>query len=306
MDVPKDVERRPKDVQIVINEEPVGGYSDLVSLEATGELNKLFGLAGKGTGSSLYDVIIIGAGPAGLCAGVYAARKLLKTLIISEDIGRQVAWTYDIENYLGFSQIGTADLIIKFDEHVEKYGVEKIVGQGVSALELTRKIKGIITRGGKTYFGKTIIMATGKRPKSLNVPGEKELIGKDVSYCSTCDTPLFAGADVAVVGGGNSTIEAVIDLAKVANKVYMVSLTPVTGDPILQDKVRSYSIVDILTEYDTTAVIGDSVVEGIEIRYIETGKVKRLNVEGIIIERSDFFLIPILSLIRLRPIESVR
>ena len=256
----------------------------MVSFEATGEFNKLLGLAGKGTGSSLYDVIIIGAGPAGLCAAVYAARKLLKTLIISKDIGGQVAWTYDIENYLGFSQIDTADLIGKFDEHVEKYGVEKMVGQDVNALKLTGKIKEVITGEGETYFGKTIIIATGKRPRSLNVPGEKELIGRGVSYCSTCDAPLFAGADVAVIGGGNSALEAVVDLAKVADKVYMVSLTPVTGDTVLYNKVRGYSIVEILTGYDTTRVIGSSVVEGIEIKSVETDKIKRLNVEGIIIE----------------------
>jgi len=270
--------------QITINGEFVGGYSNMVNLEATGELNKLFGLAGKSTGSSLYDVIIIGAGPAGLCAAVYAARKLLKTLIISKDIGGQVAWTYDIENYLGFSQIDTADLIGKFDEHVEKYGVEKMVGQEVNALKLTGKIKEVITGRGEIYFGKTIIIATGKRPRSLNVPGEKELIGRGVSYCSTCDAPLFAGADVAVVGGGNSALEAVIDFTRVASKVYMISLTPVTGDPVLYNKVRDYPFVEILTEYDTTRVIGDSVVEGIEIKSIETGEIKKLNVEGIIIE----------------------
>jgi len=270
--------------QIAIHGEPVGGYSDLIKLDATGELNRRFGLPGKSAESSLYDLIIIGAGPAGLCAAVYAARKLLKTLIISKDIGGQVAWTYDIENYLGFSQIDTADLIKKFDEHVEKYGVEKIMGQTVKTLELTGKIKRVITDGGKTYLSKTLIIATGKRPRSLDVPGEKELIGKGVSYCSTCDAPLFARSDVAVIGGGNSALEAVIDLARFANKVYMVSLTPVTGDNVLYDKVKGYSIVEILTGYDTTRVIGSSVVEGVEIKSVETDKIKRLNVEGIIIE----------------------
>ncbi|MFH1673281.1 MAG: FAD-dependent oxidoreductase [Pseudomonadota bacterium] len=270
--------------QVLVNGEPVGGYSDLVNLEATGELNERLGLEGKGAASPLYDVIILGAGPAGLCASIYTARKLLKTLIISKDIGGQVVWTYDIENYLGFSQIDTADLIKKFDEHVEKYGVEKIIGTEASALEMSGKIKGVITGEGKTYFGKTVIIATGKRPRLLNVPGEKDLIGKGVTYCSTCDAPLFAGADVAVVGGGNSALEAVIDLVKIAGKVYMISLTPLTGDPILQDKVRSYPNVEILTEYDTTRVIGSSVVEGIEIKSLETGEVKSLNVEGIIIE----------------------
>jgi alkyl hydroperoxide reductase subunit F len=270
--------------QILVKDEPVGGYGDLAYLEASGELNKRLGLEGKGAIVPLYDLIIIGAGPGGLCAAIYAARKLLRTLIISKDIGGQVAWTYDIENYLGFSQIDTADLIAKFNEHVEKYSVEKIIGTKVTALELTGKIKGVIAGDGKTYLSKTIIVATGKRPRILNVPGEKELIGRGVTYCSTCDAPLFAGAEVAVIGGGNSALEAVIDLVKIASKVYMVSLTPLTGDPLLQDKVRGHSNVEILTEYNTTRVIGSAVVEGIEVKSLETGEVKSLNVEGIIIE----------------------
>ncbi len=270
--------------QILVKGKPLGGYSDLVSLAATGELNERLGLEKKEAISPLYDVIILGAGPAGLCAAVYAARKLLKTLIISKDIGGQVAWTYDIENYLGFSQIDTADLIKKFDEHVEKYGVEKIIGTEVSALEMSGKIKRVTTGMGKTYFGKTVIIATGKRPRPINVPGEKALIGRGVSYCSTCDAPLFAEADVAVIGGGNSALEAVIDLVKVAGKVYLVSLTPLTGDLVLQDKVKSYPNVEILTEYDTTRVIGSSVVEGIEIKSLKTDEARSLNVEGIIIE----------------------
>jgi len=270
--------------QILVKGKPLGGYSDLVSLAATGELNERLGLEKKEAISPLYDVIILGAGPAGLCASIYTARKLLKTLIISKDIGGQVVWTYDIENYLGFSQIDTTDLIKKFDEHVEKYGVEKIIGTEVSALEMSGKIKRVTTGMGKTYFGKTVIIATGKRPRPLNVPGEKALIGRGVSYCSTCDAPLFAEADVAVIGGGNSALEAVIDLVKIAGKVYLVSLTPLTGDLVLQDKVKSYQNVEILTEYDTTRVIGNSVVEGIEIRSLKTDEARSLNVEGIIIE----------------------
>jgi alkyl hydroperoxide reductase subunit F len=270
--------------QILIGDEPVGGYSDLVHLEASGELSQKLGLAEEGEVTTLYDVIIIGGGPAGLSAAIYAARKVLKTLLVSKDIGGQVAWTYDVDNYLGFSQVDTADLIAKFEEHVEKYGVEKLMGVGVKTLELTGKIKKVITDDGKTYLTKTVIVATGKRPRPLNVPGEKELTGMGVTYCSTCDAPLFADLDVAVMGGGNSALEAVIDLMKVARKIYMVSLTPITGDEILKDKVMSSPKVEIFTKYKILRIEGESTVEGIEIESLETGEKKRLDVQGVIVE----------------------
>lgn len=270
--------------QILIGDEPVGGYGDLVNLEATGELNQRLGKAVEGPVSPVYDVIIIGGGPAGLSAAIYTARKVLKTLIVSKDIGGQVAWTYDVDNYLGFSQVETADLIAKFEEHVQKYGVEKLVGVEVKALKLTEKIKKVTAGDGKAYLAKTVILATGKRPRPLNVPGEKELIGMGVTYCSTCDAPLFADLDVAVAGGGNSALEAVIDLMKVARKVYMVSLTPLTGDQILQDKVMSSPKVEVFTEYKILRIAGDSAVEGVEIKSLKTGEGKKLRASGIIIE----------------------
>ena len=270
--------------QILIGDEPVGGYSDLVNLGATGELNKRLGLAGPESVAPLYDVLIIGGGPAGLSAAIYAARKVLKTLLVSKDIGGQVTWTYDVDNYLGFSQVETADLIAKFEEHVQKYGVEKLVGAEVKALKLTGKIKKVITGDRTTYLTKTIIIATGKRPRPLDVPGEKELIGMGVTYCSTCDAPLFADLDVAVAGGGNSALEAVIDLMKVARKVYMVSLTPLTGDQILQDKVMSARKVEVFTEHQILRIVGDSAVEGLEIKSLKTGESKKLTVAGIIVE----------------------
>lgn len=270
--------------QILIDNRPVGGYSDLVNLEATGELYKELGLDQQGSRHILYDMIIIGGGPAGLSAAIYAARKVLKTLLVSKDIGGQVVWTYDLDNYLGFSQVETADLIAKFEDHVKKYDVKKLVGVEVKALELDGKIKKVITSEGKTYLAKTVVIATGKRPKPLDVPGEKEFIGMGVTYCSTCDAPLFAGLDVSVAGGGNSALEAVIDLTKVAQKIYMVSMTPLTGDQILQDKVTSSPKVKIFTEHEILRIVGDSAIEGIEIKSLHSGKVKRLSVAGIIVE----------------------
>ncbi|UCD88043.1 MAG: FAD-dependent oxidoreductase, partial [Desulfobacterales bacterium] len=251
---------------------------------ATGELNQRLGLAGQEPVSPLYDVIIIGGGPAGLSAAIYAARKVLKTVVISEDIGGQVTWTYDVNNYLGFSQIETADLVAKFEEHVEKYGVEKLIGVGATVLELTGKIKKVTTADGKGYLAKTVIIATGKRPRPLDVPGEKELVGRGVTYCSTCDAPLFADLDVAVAGGGNSALGAVIDLMKVAKKVYTISLTPLTGDQILQDKVMGSPKVEVFTEYKIQRIVGESAVEGMEIASMKTGEVKRLDVQGVIVE----------------------
>jgi len=265
--------------QILDGDEPIGNYSDLVNAYATGKLTEKPGLI-----STLYDVIIIGGGPAGLSAALYAARKILKTLLISQDIGGQVIYTYDLNNYLGFSQIEAADLIAKFKEHVEKYGLEKQVGKKVTSLDLTGKIKKVTSDDGKTYFSKSLIIATGKRPRPLNVPGERELIGKGVAYCSTCDAPLFGGADVAVIGGGNSALEAVLDLDKVANKIYMVSLTELTGDPITMDKVKKSSKVKIYTQYDVTRIIGSSSVEGVEIKSLNTGEIQKLDVEGVFIE----------------------
>lgn len=270
--------------QILIGGEPIGGYGDLVDLDATGQLNQRLGLAQEGPISPLYDVIIIGGGPAGLSAAIYAARKVLKTLIVSEDIGGQVAWTYDVDNYLGFSHIETADLIAKFEEHVQKYDIKKQIGVGVNRIELAAKIKKVITDDRNSYLGKTVIIATGKRPKPLDVPGEKELVGMGVTYCSTCDAPLFADLDVAVAGGGNSALGAVIDLMKVAKKVYLVSLTPLTGDQILQDKVIGQPKVEVLTEYKILRIIGESTVEGIEIESLKTSEVKRLDVKGVIVE----------------------
>jgi len=270
--------------QILMGDEPVGGYSDLVRLEASGELNEKLGEAPRGPISSVYDMIIVGAGPAGLSAAIYAARKVLKTLVVSEDMGGQVAWTYDVDNYLGFSQIETADLIAKFEEHVEKYGVEKLIGVKVKALDLTGKTKKVITSDDKAYLARTVLIATGKHPRRLNVPGEKEFVGMGVAYCSTCDAPLFADLDVAVAGGGNSALGTAIDLIKVARKVYVVSLTPLTGDPILQDQVMRSTKVEVFTEHKILRIVGDSAVTGLEMESLKTGEARALDVQGVFVE----------------------
>ncbi len=245
--------------------------------------------------NKLFDVLIIGGGPAGLNAALYTSRKVLDTMLISKNIGGQVSDTYDIENYLGFSQIETFDLIEKFEEHVEKFGLEKIIGEEVVSLDISGKIKTVSVSNGKTYKARTIIIATGGRPRALDVPGEKDHIGRGVSYCSTCDAPFYRKKDVAVIGGGNSALEAVLDLDKVADKIYLVSLTPLTGDKILKDKISSLSKVETFTEHETLKIIGDGTVKGVEIKSLLSEDVKRLDVDGIFVEiglmpNSDMFV----------------
>ncbi len=233
---------------------------------------------------NVYDTIIVGAGPAGMSAAIYTARKLLKTLLISKTVGGQVMDAWEIDNYLGFSQVDPAGLIKKFNEHVDKFGIERLIGREVVSVEFGDELKSISTDDGRTFLTKTIIIATGKRPRKLGLPEEKKLSGRGVAYCATCDAPLFAGADVAVAGGGNSALEAALDLDKIAKSVHIVSLTPLTGDPIYQDKLKDSHKVSIYTEHEITRLLGENVLEGIEIRSIKTGDLKTLPVEGLFVE----------------------
>lgn len=232
----------------------------------------------------MYDLIIIGGGPAGLCATVYAARKQLKTLLISGDIGGQINSTMGIENYLGYQFIEGPDLISKFQTQVNQFPVDQKIDTKVSRLE---QIKGgfeATTEAGDKYQSKAVIFATGKKPRKLNVPGETELTGRGVTYCAICDGPIFGGQRVAVIGGGNSAIEATLDMIKIAEHVDLVSLTPVTADPVLANQLKGVKNLSTYIEYETEKIEGDSLVEGIVIKSLKNGEKKRLDVTGVFIE----------------------
>src|SRR4030042_269857 len=188
----------------------------------------------------MYELIIIGAGPAGMTAAVYAARNKISTLLISGDIGGQGLTTWAVENYMGYQFIEGRELMQKFEEQVKQFSTDVRVEVGRRAQRLSRMDGGfeVRTDKGETYRAKAVILATGKRPRQLNVPGEKELLGRGVTYCAICDGPLFADMKVAVIGGGNSALEAADDMVKIADHFYLVSLTPLTGDQILIDKVK--------------------------------------------------------------------
>jgi alkyl hydroperoxide reductase subunit F len=232
----------------------------------------------------MHDLMIIGGGPAGLAASVYAARKRLNTLLISHDIGGQVNWTLGIENYLGYQFIEAPELIDKFQTQVNQFPIDQKIGYKVSRLE---KIEGgfeAVTEAEERYQSRAVIFATGKKPRKLNVPGEAELTGRGVTYCAICDGPIFAGQRVAVVGGGNSALEAALDMVKIAEHVDLVSLTPLTGDAILIDTLSGAKNLSIFTEYQTEKIEGKDLVEGMLIKDLKGGEKKRLDVTGVFIE----------------------
>ncbi|MBA3679535.1 NAD(P)-binding domain-containing protein, partial [Candidatus Saccharibacteria bacterium] len=159
----------------------------------------------------MYDLIIIGGGPAGMTAGIYAARKKLKTLILTRDIGGQAAWSSDVENYPGFTMITGASLVEKFEHHVEEFKdvLElRLVTKGVSDITKEKTYFSVHTGDGHSEHARSVIIAGGKLPRPLGVQNEKEFLNRGVTYCAWCDGPLFAGKDVAIIGGGNSALDA--------------------------------------------------------------------------------------------------
>jgi alkyl hydroperoxide reductase subunit F len=234
----------------------------------------------------MYELIIIGGGPAGMTAAVYAARKKINTLLISGNIGGQGLTTWLVENYMGYQFIEGRELMQKFEEQVKQFPTDVKVEVGKRAERLSRVDGGfeVRTDKGETYQAKAVILATGKRPRQLNVPGEKELLGRGVTYCAICDGPIFADVKVAVIGGGNSALEAADDMVKIADHVYLISLTPLTGDQILISKVKSASNLTIFLEHEVLEIKGKNSVEGIRIRDLKSKKEKELEIGGIFVE----------------------
>ncbi|MDD5669938.1 MAG: FAD-dependent oxidoreductase [Candidatus Omnitrophica bacterium] len=231
----------------------------------------------------MYDLIIIGAGPAGITAAVYAARKKMQVLVITVDIGGQTIWSGDIDNYTGYQFITGPELASKFEEHMRRYNV--VVKENEKVVEL-RKIDDAVhvkTIKGE-YQAKTVIIASGKKSKELRVPGEQEFKNKGLSYCATCDGPLFADKDVAVIGGGNSALDAALQLMKIASHTSIINILPrLGGDAVMREKVENSPAVTIFNNTRVVAVYGEKMVTGIG---FVTGAdpEKRLHVRGVFVE----------------------
>lgn len=229
-----------------------------------------------------YDVLIIGAGAAGLSAAIYAVRRNLKTLVLSKDMGGATATTEDIENYPGWFPNRSGSKLMETMEHQTKTFGAEIIYEPVTSIEKRRNLFSIRTEGGSTYETKTIILAYGRSHKHLHVPGEKEFAGKGVVYCATCDAPLYKKKTVAVVGGGNSALDAAVLLSKIATKIYLIHRRDeFRGEAVLIEKVKESPVVELVLNAQVQKIIGNNFVTAILIE--QEGKEKTMPVDGVFV-----------------------
>lgn len=229
----------------------------------------------------LYDLIIIGAGPAGMTAAIYAARRKIKFLILSLDIGGQMGWSSEVDNYPGLPDTTGIEIVNRFNKHLKDYNIKVKLGEVVK-LSKRGKICVIKTKKG-VYETKAVIVACGKKPKKLGVPGEEEFINKGISYCATCEAPLYKDKRVVVIGGGNAGLEAALFLAKHAKKVYILEMQPkLGGEPYLKDRVLADKRISVITGAKTKEVLGNKFISGL--KYEKQDEEKILKIEGIFVE----------------------
>lgn len=232
----------------------------------------------------MFELIIIGGGPAGMTAAVYAARKKMSALLLSKDIGGQVVWTSNIENYMGYQLIEGIELMDKFEQQLKQFPLDRRVSEEISSVTRTPDGFEVSTKSGQQYQSRALIIATGKTPRRLGVPGEDFLVGRGVSYCAVCDAPVFNGLKVAVIGGGNSALEAIIDLLKIAEKVYSISELGFTGDAVLVDRVKNDPKLTCYARHRVIGIKGDNTLESLVFQDIKTGEKTNLEVRGIFVE----------------------
>ncbi len=233
----------------------------------------------------MYDVAIIGGGPSGVAAGIYASRKKLKSVLITKDFGGQSVNSASIENFIGYKSISGVDFAKTIEEQLRANdGIE--IKDGllvVSVKKLGDYLFEITDSAGGIYQTKTILYAAGSVYKKLEVPGEKEYEGKGVFYCSICDAPLMKGKSAAVIGGGNSALEAVIDLLPYASKIYLITRSGIKGDAVYREKIEKESKVEIINNANTQEIFGDAFVKGMKYKDSTTNEEKTLDVSGVFV-----------------------
>ncbi len=232
----------------------------------------------------MYDLIIIGGGPAGVSAGIYAARKRLNILLLTKDFKGQMGKTGEIDNWPGDPMITGLELAKKFEEHLRKFDLEIKLGEEAISAKKDKQGFIITTQKGNSYVAKTLIVATGRKPRLLNVKGEKEFAHKGVSYCSICDAPFFNNKKVIVVGGGNSGFEAALDVAKYASQVFIFEkMDKVRADEILQNKAKQ-SGIEVLVNKEILEIKGTNQVEQVNFKDLKTKKEVTWDIEGVFVD----------------------
>lgn len=227
-----------------------------------------------------FDTIILGGGPAGLSAGIYASRGAVSTAIVDMNMfGGQPSNYLELENYPGFQVVGGYDLMEKFEEHADKFGVQKFPMQEIQSIDLNSKK--IITSENE-FSAKTIIIATGAQPMKLGVPGEKEFVGRGVSYCAVCDGAFYRNKVVAVVGGGNAAVEEAMYLTKFADKVYLVHRRDeLRADKIVQERAFKNEKIEFVWDSVVTEIKGENLVDTVVLENVRTHEVSNLSVNGV-------------------------
>ncbi|MGX4685639.1 alkyl hydroperoxide reductase subunit F [Vagococcus sp. JNUCC 83] len=230
-----------------------------------------------------YDVLVIGGGPAGGAAAIYAARKGIRTGMIVDTFGGQVMDTLGIENVIGTPYIEGPQLMNQIEEHVKQYNVDIMKNQRAKDIQKNGFVE-VSLESGAVVKTKSLVISTGARWRNINVPGEKEFKNKGIAYCPHCDGPLFAGKDIAVIGGGNSGIEAAIDLAGMGKHVYVLEFLPeLKADKVLQDKLYSLPNVTVITGAATKSIEGSDSVEKLVYEDVTTNEIHELDVKGVFI-----------------------
>jgi alkyl hydroperoxide reductase subunit F len=231
------------------------------------------------------QLVIIGGGPAGISASIYAARKKMDFVLITKEVGGQVIKAGNIENYLGYAMVDSIIFVEKMMEHMRKLEVEPILDEVVDLERLSDGFE-VKTASGQSFKTKTILFCTGAEHRRLNVPGEKEYTGRGISYCYTCDAPFFKNKKVAVVGGGNSGFEAAEQLLNYASTIYLLEISDqFRADEVLREKVLGNEKVIPLLRHRVVSAEGDGVfLQGIVVEDLEKGKTYRLDVEGLFVE----------------------
>jgi len=234
--------------------------------------------------NKIYDLIIIGGGPAGITAGIYAARKKIKILLIAKDFIGQIGKTNEVDNYPGFSKISGLDLMKKFEEHLKKFSFE-IKKQKVIKVGKIQQGFAVKTEEKEEFLTKTIIVATGRDPRPLEAEGEKEYIGRGVSYCSICDGPFFQNKAVAVIGGGNSGFEAALDLVKYAKRIFIFEKSEkIIADEVLRDRAKKEKKIEIHTNTEIKKIEGNNKVQDLIYQDLKTRKTYQVPTDGVFIQ----------------------
>lgn len=248
-------------------------------------IENLFIYMSQGSRLNTYDLLIIGGASAGLTAGIYASRKKMNAVILTKQIGGQSLMTDSIENYPGFEKISGFELINKMKKQIDNYGMP--VKEGVEIEKIEKKDDGIFlikTKTGEEFETKTIIIATGKAQRRLDIPGGKEFENRGIVYCSTCDAPLFGGKDVVIIGGGNSALESAMDLDKYATKIYiLVRSEKIRGDEFMVEKLKKNPKIEFIFNAQPTEIKGDKMVEKIIYQDKVSGGQKELAVSGVFV-----------------------